>query len=44
MMLVASAGPNAMAGVLALSLHGIGMIGKLYAEISTISKWDRWKV
>jgi phosphonate transport system permease protein len=32
MMLVASAGPNAMAGVLALSLHGIGMIGKLYAE------------
>jgi|GEM_PF-386697 len=32
MMLVASAGPNAMAGVIALSLHGIGMIGKLYAE------------
>jgi ABC-type phosphate/phosphonate transport system permease subunit len=31
MMIVASAGPNAMAGVLA-SLHGIGMIGKLYAE------------
>ncbi len=32
MMIVASAGSNAMAGVLALSLHGIGMIGKLYAE------------